>query len=277
MHRNISDWERAGSLSAGTRWSARLLRAGREGGCLPLLPPARSYCAACRAIARSAPRSAATHVSMDTREALGGIPRDSRPRGHHHCAAGRRGVSLLAQFSNLPRFMTHLERVEELDRTRSRWTARGPAGTTVSWEAHIINEVTNEVIGWRSVGDADVVSAGSVHFNPTPAAAPRSSSVCSTIRRPESSVRGSRRSSAKSRRSRSAKTCSRLQALSRNRRNASAATGVRALGRFRASVASGHVRPSPVGDGVRSSEQLKVSSSQCQRSTSDNWKLELWQ
>jgi uncharacterized membrane protein len=70
--------------------------------------------------------------------------------------------------SNLPQFMTHLERVEELDRTRSYWTARGPAGITVSWEAHIINEVPNELIGWRSVGDADVVSAGSVHFNPTP-------------------------------------------------------------------------------------------------------------
>jgi uncharacterized membrane protein len=38
----------------------------------------------------------------------------------------------------------------------------------VSWEAHIVNEITNEVIGWRSVGDADVVSAGSVHFNPMP-------------------------------------------------------------------------------------------------------------
>lgn len=72
------------------------------------------------------------------------------------------------QLSNLPSFMSHLERVEELDRTRSRWTARGPAGVTVSWEAHIINEIPNELIGWQSVGNSDVATAGSVHFNPTP-------------------------------------------------------------------------------------------------------------
>jgi uncharacterized membrane protein len=106
--------------------------------------------------------------AMDTKEVLGGSS------GVHvkESVTIARPVDEVYRFwrnlSNLPQFMTHLERVEELDRTRSQWTARGPAGFSLSWEAHIINEVTNEVIGWRSVGDADVVSAGSVHFNPTP-------------------------------------------------------------------------------------------------------------
>lgn len=67
-------------------------------------------------------------------------------------------------FENLPRFMNNLEKVEVLDRLRSRWVAKGPAGSTVEWEAEIINEVPNELIGWRSVDGSTVGNAGSVHF-----------------------------------------------------------------------------------------------------------------
>ena len=47
----------------------------------------------------------------------------------------------------------------------SRWRAKGPAGTVVEWDAEIINEVPNQVIGWRSLEGSDVVSAGSVNFD----------------------------------------------------------------------------------------------------------------
>ena len=70
-------------------------------------------------------------------------------------------------FSNLPRFMNNLESVECHDNTRSRWVAKGPAGTTVDWEAEIINEIPNELIGWRSLEGSQVDNAGSVHFSPT--------------------------------------------------------------------------------------------------------------
>jgi uncharacterized membrane protein len=33
------------------------------------------------------------------------------------------------------------------------------------WDAEIINEVPNELIGWRSVDDSNVQNAGSVHFS----------------------------------------------------------------------------------------------------------------
>ncbi|HET7435465.1 MAG TPA: SRPBCC family protein [Thermoanaerobaculia bacterium] len=76
--------------------------------------------------------------------------------------------SFWRNFQNLPRFMHNLESVEVHDTTHSRWTARGPAGSKVSWEAVIHNEVPNELIGWRSVDGSTIDNAGSVHFTPAP-------------------------------------------------------------------------------------------------------------
>jgi uncharacterized membrane protein len=66
---------------------------------------------------------------------------------------------------NLPRFLTHLESVTEHSDGRSHWVAKGPAGMSVEWDAEIINEVENKVIGWRSLPGSDVVTAGSVNFS----------------------------------------------------------------------------------------------------------------
>lgn len=71
-------------------------------------------------------------------------------------------------FENLPRFMKHLESVEDLGDARSRWTAKGPAGTTVEWEATIVADVPGEVITWRSLENSDVDNAGAVRFEPAP-------------------------------------------------------------------------------------------------------------
>ena len=69
------------------------------------------------------------------------------------------------RLENLPRFMHHLESVERLTETISRWRAKGPAGYTAEWNAEIINEIPNKLVAWRSIEGADVVSAGSVHFD----------------------------------------------------------------------------------------------------------------
>jgi uncharacterized membrane protein len=69
-------------------------------------------------------------------------------------------------FENLPRFMCNLESVTVRDANRSHWVATGPAGTRAEWEAEIINEVPNELIGWRSVEGSKIDNAGSVHFKP---------------------------------------------------------------------------------------------------------------
>ncbi|MGH9630403.1 MAG: SRPBCC family protein [Bryobacteraceae bacterium] len=69
---------------------------------------------------------------------------------------------------NLPRFMDHVQSVRMIDATRSHWIAKAPAGMTAGWDAEIINEVENEVIGWRSLEGADVDNAGSVRFEEQP-------------------------------------------------------------------------------------------------------------
>jgi uncharacterized membrane protein len=68
------------------------------------------------------------------------------------------------QLEHLPQFMTHLVRVVELDNGRSHWVAAGPGGVEVEWDAEIINDIPDQVIAWRSLPGADVVTAGSVTF-----------------------------------------------------------------------------------------------------------------
>jgi uncharacterized membrane protein len=67
---------------------------------------------------------------------------------------------------NLPRFMEHLEDVRVMGRFHSRWVARGPLGVRVEWDAEIINDIPPTLLSWKSVGQPDVVSAGSVRFKP---------------------------------------------------------------------------------------------------------------
>ena len=70
-------------------------------------------------------------------------------------------------FENLPRFMDHLKSVDVIDSKRSHWVAKGPANIDAEWDAEIINEVPNELIGWRSIEGSRVDNAGSVQFDPT--------------------------------------------------------------------------------------------------------------
>jgi uncharacterized membrane protein len=70
-------------------------------------------------------------------------------------------------FENLPKFMNHLESVSQRDAGISHWVARGPAGMKVEWDARIINEIDNKLIGWQSLEGSDVSTAGSVNFRET--------------------------------------------------------------------------------------------------------------
>jgi uncharacterized membrane protein len=70
---------------------------------------------------------------------------------------------------NLPRFMTHLESVAILGPRRSHWIASGPKGTTVEWDAEMVEDRPNELISWSSFPGGDVETSGSVRFKPAPA------------------------------------------------------------------------------------------------------------
>jgi uncharacterized membrane protein len=69
---------------------------------------------------------------------------------------------------NLPRFMEHLQSVKVVDDRLSHWVARAPAGCSVEWDAEIVNDIENELIGWRSLKGSQVDNGGSVRFERMP-------------------------------------------------------------------------------------------------------------
>jgi len=101
----------------------------------------------------------------DTRAQLGGR------RGIHvlESIAINRPVADLYRFwrnlENLPTFMQHLESVAMREEGVSHWVAKGPGGMRVEWDARIINDVSDKVIGWQSLNGSTISTAGSVHFD----------------------------------------------------------------------------------------------------------------
>lgn len=67
------------------------------------------------------------------------------------------------KLENLPRFMSHLESVDE-DNGRSHWRAKAPGGMTVEWDAEVLEERPGDLLRWRSVEGSDVSHFGSVQF-----------------------------------------------------------------------------------------------------------------
>jgi len=81
-------------------------------------------------------------------------------------APPQRVYDVWRNLENLPRLLSHVERVEVLDRTRSRWTVKGPGGARGSWDAELINDKPGELIAWRTRDSTLVNHAGSVTFEP---------------------------------------------------------------------------------------------------------------
>lgn len=74
------------------------------------------------------------------------------------------------KLENLPRFMKHLKKVDQLDKKRSHWEVYIPKalGATIEWDAEITQEKEGEFLAWRSVWDAVVDNAGEVIFRDAP-------------------------------------------------------------------------------------------------------------
>lgn len=163
-HRSPSLADAENWLALGT--GAVLLLAGASrrsvlGGCLAVSSVPLLY----RGLTGQWPDIVNGHIQPDdTRAALGG------DRSVHVRESVRLEVPVAEVYrfwrrlENLPRFMTHLERVTEASDGTSHWVAAGPAGLVVEWDAEIVNEVENRVLAWRALPGSDVVTAGSVTF-----------------------------------------------------------------------------------------------------------------
>jgi uncharacterized membrane protein len=122
-----------------------------------------------RGLTGSCPAYAAAGIrtrSGDTREALAGRGGTRVRETITIDADAEELFDVWDMVENLPVFMSGVERVERLSNSKTRWTVEGPGGTRLTWDAEIINRVPGKLIAWRSLPDADVVSAGSVRFKP---------------------------------------------------------------------------------------------------------------
>jgi len=69
------------------------------------------------------------------------------------------------KLDNLPLFMNHLESVEVLDDKRSHWVLKLPINVAkVSWEAEIVKDEKDTMIGWSSLPGSIIDNAGKVRF-----------------------------------------------------------------------------------------------------------------
>jgi uncharacterized membrane protein len=76
---------------------------------------------------------------------------------------------LWRQLENLPRFMRHLQSVQQTTPLRSHWIAKAPmSGARVEWDAEIIEDHPDELIRWQSLPGSDIENEGRVEFHPAP-------------------------------------------------------------------------------------------------------------
>jgi uncharacterized membrane protein len=65
--------------------------------------------------------------------------------------------------TNLPRIMPDVESVKAQGQL-THWKVHGPLGTTVEWDAKIVEDVPGEKIAWASTG-GQVANSGAVRFD----------------------------------------------------------------------------------------------------------------
>ncbi|MGV9255181.1 SRPBCC family protein [Streptomyces sp. NPDC003697] len=70
----------------------------------------------------------------------------------------------------LPEFMSHLDevRVTAPGLRTSHWTASGPFGRRIEWDAETTQDVPAQLIAWHSCPGSDIENSGEVRFVPAP-------------------------------------------------------------------------------------------------------------
>jgi uncharacterized membrane protein len=179
-HKNVGHTERLISLVGGAALAAYGLdRRDLAGGFCAVVGAelirrgATGHCVVYDALNVSTASDATSHgPHRDLRAGRAATVRASRSVKIEHAVTVKRPVEEVFAFwrnpSNLPRLIDFVESVEMLSDRRAHWRARGPAGTTIEWDAEIINEIPNELLAWKSVGDADIPNAGSLRFRRAP-------------------------------------------------------------------------------------------------------------
>jgi uncharacterized membrane protein len=73
-----------------------------------------------------------------------------------------------SNYENFPKFMRNIREVRDMGSGRSHWTAAGPAGVPVSWDAEITESMQDRVLAWKSTPGSTIENAGIVRFEEQP-------------------------------------------------------------------------------------------------------------
>jgi len=71
-------------------------------------------------------------------------------------------------FENLPRFIDHLKSVRSTGDLGSRWTAYGPGGIEVEWNAEVEEDIPNKRLAWRARAGSHIWHSGVADFENAP-------------------------------------------------------------------------------------------------------------
>ncbi len=179
-HRNVGDPERWLSVVGGAALAVYGLdRGGLPGSLLAVLGAelmrrgTTGHCLIYDALNVSTASDATAHgPHRDRAVGRAATLRASRAVKVEHSVTVMRPAAELYAFwrdpANVPRVLEFVDSVHAASDTTAHWRARGPGGTTIEWEAEIINDIPNELLAWKSVGDADVPNAGSIRFRQAP-------------------------------------------------------------------------------------------------------------
>jgi uncharacterized membrane protein len=171
LGKNISETERVASLIGGGALVAWGLARGKwegvamlaAGGVL-MYRGATGHCDIYQALGLNSARRGGRNVS---------VPYELGVRVDQSITIGKPPAEVYQfwrNLENLPKFMENVQSVTEIDNRQSHWVIKGPTGP-VEWQAEIINDKENELIGWRSLSGSGVGNAGSVHFKEVPGGA----------------------------------------------------------------------------------------------------------
>lgn len=69
-------------------------------------------------------------------------------------------------FSNLPKVMSFLEKVEPREGRISHWVARVPKGPALEWDSELVEDTPQHQLSWRSLEGSDLNTWGTVVFEP---------------------------------------------------------------------------------------------------------------
>ena len=84
----------------------------------------------------------------------------------HIDAPPERVFDVWSNYENFPRFMSNVVEVRDLGNGRSHWVVKGPAGSTVEWDARLTDSRRGEVLAWESEPGSTVSNRGQVRFEP---------------------------------------------------------------------------------------------------------------